>query len=198
MSNTSSPTPGMSIAISLAARYEATLVMRTLSTKRSFCSYCATTRPAGASRLSTPGVAGGAVAAHRQAATHLDEQDADVAIGAGRRIEHRARHHVMAARLEHQRLADPVVVLEEIEPLLAHGGAPEQRRAAAHQPHRIAASVAVKARKSVDRHFACLRHRHEALNLPRGLQADDLLLLGEESALKRELLAIPAMRLERI
>ncbi len=32
--------------------------MRTLSTKRPFCSKRATTLPAGASRLSTPGVAG--------------------------------------------------------------------------------------------------------------------------------------------
>ena len=60
----------------------------------------------------------------------LDEQDGDVAIVARRRIEDRARHHVVAARLEHQRLADPVVVGEEIEPPLAHGRALEQRAAA--------------------------------------------------------------------
>ena len=81
------------------------------------------TRPAGASRRRRPASRGvtrpvldrhghradGAVAAHRQAAAGLDEQDGDVAIVARRRVEDRARHHVMAARLEHEAGADPVV-----------------------------------------------------------------------------------------
>ena len=138
-----------------------------------------------------------AVAAHRQAAAHLDEQDGDVAVGSRRRIEDRARHHVVAARLEHQRLADPVMVLEEVEPPLAHGGALEQGRAAAHQPHRVAAGVAVEARKSVDRHGACLRRRHEALNLARAFQADDPLLLGKERAFQREFFTVAPVGLQR-
>ena len=113
--------------------------------------------------------ADGAVAAHRQAAAHLDEQDADVAVGAGRRIEHRARHHVVAARLEHQRLADPVVVREEIEPPLAHGGALEQRRAARHQPHRIAAGMAVEAGEGMDRHGCLLTPPLTKRSTSRGL-----------------------------
>ena len=138
-----------------------------------------------------------AVAAHRQAAAHLDEQDADVAVGAGRRIEHRARHHVVAARLEHQRLADPVVVGEEIEPPLAHGGALEQGRAARHQPHRIAAGVAVEAGEGMDRHGDLRRRRDEALDLALVLQAYHTLLPGETLALDRVLLPIAAMGLQR-
>ena len=85
------------------------------------------TRPAGASSRSMPGVAGvtrpfsiAMVTVPMVPWPHigrqprgLDEQDRDVAIGAGRRIEDRARHHVVAARLEHQRRADPVVVARE-------------------------------------------------------------------------------------
>lgn len=88
--------------------------------------------------------ADGSVAAHWQATAGLDEQNADIAIGPGRRIKDRARHDVMAAGLEHQRLADPVVPREEIEPALAHGRALEQWRATRHQPHRIAAGVAIE------------------------------------------------------
>ena len=95
-----------------------------------------------------------AVAAHRQTARDLDEQDRRVAIGAGRRIEDGARHHVVTARLEHQRPADPVVMGEEVEPPLAHGRAFELRTALLHEPHRIAASVAVEAGESVGRHGA--------------------------------------------
>ena len=54
--------------------------------------------------------ADGAVAAHRQAAARLDEEDRGVAILAHRLVEDRARHDVVAARLEHQAGADPVVV----------------------------------------------------------------------------------------
>ena len=131
-----------------------------------------------------------AVAAHRQAAADLDEQDADVAIGARRRIEDRARHHVVAARLEHQRLADPVVVGEEIEPPLAHGRALEQRPAARHQPHRIAAGMAVEAGEGVHRHAACLRRLQEALNLARAGQAHDRLVLAQELAFDGEARAV--------
>ena len=54
--------------------------------------------------------ADGAVAAHRQAAAGLDEEERGVGVVAHRLVEDRAGHHVVAARLEHQAGADPVVV----------------------------------------------------------------------------------------
>ena len=98
-----------------------------------------------------------AVAAHRQAAGRLDEQDGDVAIGPRRRIEDRARHHVVAARLEHQPGADPVIFGQEMRAPLHHGRAVEQRPAAGDQPHRIAAGVAVDAEEGMAGHGVDLR-----------------------------------------
>src|SRR5215475_12053941 len=60
-----------------------------------------------------------AMAAHRQAAARLDEEDADIAIRARGGSEDAARHHVVAARLEHEPGTDPVVVGEEMLPALA-------------------------------------------------------------------------------
>uniref|UniRef100_A0A0N5A080 LigA n=1 Tax=Parastrongyloides trichosuri TaxID=131310 RepID=A0A0N5A080_PARTI len=62
------------------------------------------------------------VAAHGQAAAGLDEQDARVCIRQGRRIQEAAAHHVVAARLETQGGADPVVTAQEVEPTLGHAG----------------------------------------------------------------------------
>src|SRR5262249_52669720 len=88
------------------------------------------------------------VAAHRQAARCLNEENRDVAIGAGRRIKDRARHHVVAARLEHEPGADPVMMFEEILPAVEHGGAFEPGHAApGHDTNRIAASMSVDAKK---------------------------------------------------
>ncbi len=75
----------------------------------------------------------GAVAAHGQAARGLDEEEGDVRVGARRRIQDGARHHVVATRLEHQPGADPVVFCEEMGALLDHvgalqGGAPPATR----------------------------------------------------------------------
>ena len=61
-----------------------------------------------------------AVTAHRQAAADLDEQHAEVAIGARGRVEDRTRHDVVAARLEHQGVADPIVLGQEDLALLGH------------------------------------------------------------------------------
>ena len=96
--------------------------------------------------------ADGAVAAHRQAARGLDEEHRHVAVGPGRRIEDRARHHVVAARLEHQAGADPVELAQEMRALLQHGGALEPRPAAGDQADRIAAGVAVDAGEGVGGH----------------------------------------------
>ena len=71
---------------------------------------------------------------------------------ARRRIEDRARHHVVAARLEHQPGADPVEFGEEMRAPLHHRRALEQRPAAGDQPHRIAAGMAVDAEEGVSRH----------------------------------------------
>ncbi len=57
----------------------------------------------------------------------------------------------MAARLEHQRAADPVETREEILPLLAHRRAGEDRTAAGDEAHRIAAGMPVDALEGVHR-----------------------------------------------
>ena len=93
--------------------------------------------------------ADGAVAAHRQAAARLDEEERAVGVVAHRLVEDRARHHVMAARLEHQAGADPVVAGEEILALLAHGGAVERRAAAGDDADRVAAGVGVDAEEGL-------------------------------------------------
>ena len=91
-----------------------------------------------------------AVPAHRQAARHLDEQHADVAVRRGRRVEDRARHHVVPARLEHQGGADPVVIGRGSPAASRSCVAPrEQRPAAGDQPHRAAAGVAVDAEEGL-------------------------------------------------
>ena len=95
-----------------------------------------------------------AVTAHGQAAAHLDVQDTGVAVRAARRVEDRAGHDVVAARLEHQRGADPVVARAEVLAARAHRGAVQQRPAARHQAHRVAAGVAIDAEEGVERHGA--------------------------------------------
>src|SRR5204863_5776185 len=72
-------------------------------------------------------------------------EDRAVAIVAQRRVDEGPRHDIMATRLEHQGMADPVEAGEEIEAPLAHGGALENGRAAGDEAHRIAAGVAVDA-----------------------------------------------------
>ena len=96
--------------------------------------------------------ADGAVAAHRQAAARLDEEDRGVGVVAHRLVEDRARHDVVAARLEHQAGADPVVARDEILALLAHGGAVERRPAAGDDADRIAAGVGVDAEEGLPAH----------------------------------------------
>ena len=95
--------------------------------------------------------ADGAVAAHGQAPGGLDEEQRKIGVRRERRVEHRARHQVMAARLVHQRPADPVVVADEVLAPLAHRGARERRPAACHHPHGIAAGVAVDTEEGVTR-----------------------------------------------
>jgi hypothetical protein len=58
----------------------------------------------------------------------------------------------MAARLEHQPGADPVVFGEEMGALLGHGRAVEPWAAAGDEAHRVAAGVAVDAMESVVGH----------------------------------------------
>jgi hypothetical protein len=51
----------------------------------------------------------------------------------------------MAARLEHQPGADPVILRQEMRPPFHHRRPLEQGTAASDQPHRIAARMAVDA-----------------------------------------------------
>ena len=90
-----------------------------------------------------------AMAAHRQAAARLDEEERAVGVLAHRLVEDRPRHQIVAARLEHQAGADPVVAGEKILALLAHGGAVERRAAAGDDPDRVAAGVGVDAEESL-------------------------------------------------
>jgi hypothetical protein len=62
----------------------------------------------------------GAVAAHRQAAGHLDVEHPPVGVGAGRRLQERAAHRGMTARLVHQEQPQVVVVREEVLAPLRH------------------------------------------------------------------------------
>ena len=70
--------------------------------------------------------------------------------GARRRVEDRARHHVVAARLEHQRRCGSSRKRARKSCRFSlMVGAVEQRRAARDQPHRVAAGVAVDAEEGV-------------------------------------------------
>ncbi|GAB7553355.1 hypothetical protein NRB_28610 [Novosphingobium sp. 11B] len=93
--------------------------------------------------------ADGAVAAHRQAAAGLDEQDTDVVRGVDRRIEEPTRHHVMTARLEAQAGPDPVETRQEILPPLGHRGALQQRRPARHEADGVTCRMTVDAEESM-------------------------------------------------
>ncbi len=86
-----------------------------------------------------------AVAAHRQTPRGLDEEDADVAVGACRGIEDRARHHVVAAGSNIRPVRIPVVFRQEVRALLQHGRTLQHRAAAGDEAHGIAAGVAVEA-----------------------------------------------------
>ena len=96
--------------------------------------------------------ADGAVAAHRQAAAGLDEDQRRIGVVAQRLVEDGAGHDVVAARLEHQAGADPVVVGEEMLALLAHGGATKRRAAAGHHAHRIAGGMGIDAEEGAAGH----------------------------------------------
>ena len=102
------------------------------------------------------------MAAHRQAAAGLDEENPDVGVGAGGRIEKPAAHHVVPARLETQPGANPVEPLHEIEPALGHRCAAQQRRPARHQPHGIAGRVTVDAEERGTHYFTALHLRSPA------------------------------------
>jgi hypothetical protein len=54
------------------------------------------------------GDAHGAVPAHRQASGHFDVEHAAVGVGASRRLEYRAAHGRVPARLGHEQPADAV------------------------------------------------------------------------------------------
>jgi hypothetical protein len=103
--------------------------------------------------------ADGAVAAHRQAAAGFDEDDAGVAIVASRGVEDAARHHVVAARLEHEPRADPVIVAHETLPPLAGIGGGQHRPAASDHPDRVAAGMGVDAEEGVAGHAGSGRAR---------------------------------------
>ncbi len=68
----------------------------------------------------------GAVPAHRQTAGDLHEQDPEVGVGAGRRLEHRPAHRRVSARLVHQQGPHRVPVRHEVGAALGHGGAGER------------------------------------------------------------------------
>ncbi len=97
------------------------------------------------------GDADGAVAAHRQAAGHLDEDHAPVAVRPGRRLQDRAAHRGVAARLVHQQRAQVVHLGHEVLPPLGHGGAGDDADAAGDDPGRHALGVGVDRVERTDR-----------------------------------------------
>ncbi|MGY3334726.1 hypothetical protein ACVW0K_000825 [Streptomyces filamentosus] len=89
------------------------------------------------------GDADGAVAAHREQAGDLDEEDSVVGVGPGRGLEDRAAHGGVAARLVHEQGAQGVAVLDEVEALLGHGGAGDHPHSAGDHPGGHALGVGV-------------------------------------------------------
>ena len=97
--------------------------------------------------------ANGAMAAHRQAAGGLDEEDRGIDVVAQRRIDDRAAHHVVAcAAPEHQTGSDPVELGEEVLAPGVHRVALEVRPAAGDHPHRIAGGMRVDAEETFPAH----------------------------------------------
>ncbi len=78
----------------------------------------------------------GAMAAHREAAGHLDEQDGDVRVGAGRWLQDRTGHRRMPARLEHEERAEVVVLGLERGATGEHVGSGQRHEAAGHHARR--------------------------------------------------------------
>ena len=78
----------------------------------------------------------GAVAAHWEQPTDLDEQDAVVGVRAGRRLQDRPTHRSVTTRLVHQEGAEVVGVLHEPQPALGHARARQHADTAGHHPGR--------------------------------------------------------------
>lgn len=78
--------------------------------------------------------ADGVAATHREVAVGFYEERADVGIGPGRRLQHDAAGHVLAARLQYESVPDPVVVGGEVQHLLHHAVTAERRDAGHDQP----------------------------------------------------------------
>ena len=74
--------------------------------------------------------------------------DADVIRRVDGWIENTAAHHIMAAWLEHQSLADPIEFPQKMEPALHHAVALQERPTACDYAYRIAAGVGVDTEKS--------------------------------------------------
>ncbi len=87
--------------------------------------------------------ADGAVTAHREAAGHLDVQDAPVAVVARGRLQDRAAHRRVPARLRHEQEPQVVEVLDEVQAALVHGGAGDHAEAARDDAGRHALRVRV-------------------------------------------------------
>lgn len=85
----------------------------------------------------------GAVPAHGEQARHLDVEDSVVGVRAGRGLQDGAAHRGVPARLVHEQGPDVVHVLDEVEPLLGHGGAGDHPDSPGDDPGRHALGVRV-------------------------------------------------------
>lgn len=94
----------------------------------------------------------GTMPAHGQAAAGFDKEHADIVLWVGRWVEDAAAHHVVAAGLKHQPLADPVVLGKEVQAPFHHGGTLQQRATACHQPYRVAAGMGIDAKEFLGGH----------------------------------------------
>ncbi len=94
-----------------------------------------------------------AMTTHRQAAGCFDKQDGNVTIVARRFIKDRARHDVMAARLEHQPGPDPVIFRQKMRPFFEHVCTFKLWSAACNHTHRIAAGMSINTEETVFCHL---------------------------------------------
>ena len=83
------------------------------------------------------------VPAHRQAARHLDVEHAPVGVGARRRLEDRARHRAVAARLLHEQQPQVVALGLEAQLALEHGVAGQRGHSAGDHAGRHSLGVGV-------------------------------------------------------
>ncbi len=89
------------------------------------------------------------MAAHRQTATGLYKKDGHIILRVMRRIKDAAAHHIVATRLEHQPLTDPVECGQEMLSFLAHVLSFQHGAATGNESHRVTTGMGVDTKKGL-------------------------------------------------